>query len=196
LVDIGSGLDQTERTVAHLCGTAVKWTVRRKEKIMSTLKTHNRQSTMRRRLTGLVLAAAGTLAMGAAIAPQAQAAAGAAIASPVEDAGGKAITPQEAAKPGPCANRLCLFEDSHRRGIYVAYAVGSSDMSRFGPFFDKMTSSMLNNTGKYWCLYKETGWDGRTALLVRPHVVVPTLPNGWDEKIRSARPLPPTGCFS
>ena len=128
---------------------------------MRTPAKHSPQG-MRRRLVASVLTIAGALSMTAAIAPQAQ------------------------AQPSACANKLCLFEHNYERGRYVAYATGSDDMSRYGPYFNDMTSSVHNNTGSRWCLWEHAGRKGR-VITVGPWASIPGLGYPWNDSISSAR---------
>jgi hypothetical protein len=95
-----------------------------------------------------------------------------------------AIAPQAHAQ-SDCANRICLFEHDNYGGRHVTYATGSSDMSRFGPFFNDMTSSFRNNTGSRWCAYEHANYGG-AHLTIGPGESRASL-GAWNDRISSIR---------
>ena len=83
------------------------------------------------------------------------------------------------------ANRICLYEHVNFGGRVAIYQVGSRDMSRFGPRFNNMTSSIINNTGSRWCAYDHANYRGQ-FLVITPWQRLPSLP-GWNDRISSLR---------
>ena len=83
------------------------------------------------------------------------------------------------------ANRICLYEHNNYGGRIAYYATGSSDMSRFGPSFNDMTSSIINRTGYRWCVYQHANYGG-AVLVISPWQSRTSLP-GWDNIISSLR---------
>ena len=128
---------------------------------MRTITTHRSQG-LRRRLAGAAVAVVSALSMTAAIAPRAQ-----------------------AATPSACLGKLCVFEHSNYGGRYVAYATGSSDMSRFGPYFNDRASSVRNGTGSRWCAYENANYGGR-GMVIQPYQSISYL--GWlNDRMSSIR---------
>ncbi len=115
---------------------------------------------IRRGLAAMVIAITGAVATSGAIAPQAQA-------------------------QSACAGKLCVYEHNNYGGRYVAYATGSSDMSRFGPYFNDMTSSIRNNTGSRWCAYAHANYVA-LLLYVQPWSSYPSIGSAND-RISSIR---------
>jgi hypothetical protein len=92
---------------------------------------------------------------------------------------------QDQAQVACPANRICLYEHVNFGGRVAIYAVGSADMNRFGPRFNDMTSSIINNTGSRWCAYEHANYGGQ-VLVITPRQRRATLP-GWNDRISSLR---------
>jgi hypothetical protein len=92
---------------------------------------------------------------------------------------------QDQAQVACPANRICLYEHVNFGGRVAIYATGSADMNRFGPRFNDMTSSIINNTGSRWCAYEHANYGGQ-VLVIAPRQRRPTLP-GWNDRISSLR---------
>jgi hypothetical protein len=84
-----------------------------------------------------------------------------------------------------CVNRICLYEHDGYRGRHVAYSVGPRDMTRFGPFFNDMASSIRNDTGARWCAYEHVNYGG-AHLLIAAQEDKPSL-GSWNDRISSIR---------
>ena len=84
------------------------------------------------------------------------------------------------------ANRICLYEHVNFGGRVAIYAIGSSDMSRFGPRFNDLTSSIRNNSPYRWCVYEHVNYGGR-RLVIQPRQQLRSLPAGWNDVISSLR---------
>ena len=93
---------------------------------------------------------------------------------------------QEETQAACPANRICLYEHVNFGGRVAIYAIGSSDMSRFGPPFNDLTSSIKNNTGSRWCAYKTANYGG-APLVIAPRQQRRSLPPGWNDVISSLR---------
>jgi hypothetical protein len=93
---------------------------------------------------------------------------------------------QDEAQAACPANRICLYEHINFGGRVAIYAVGSSDMTRFGPRFNDMTSSIKNNTGSRWCAYEHVNYGGQ-HLPIGPQQSLRSLPPGWNDRISSIR---------
>jgi len=84
----------------------------------------------------------------------------------------------------PCpAYRICLYEHDNYGGRLAYYAVGSSDMNRFGPRFDNKTSSITNRTPYRWCVYQHANYRG-TVMVINPWQSFRRLP-GFNDTISS-----------
>jgi CHASE1-domain containing sensor protein len=83
------------------------------------------------------------------------------------------------------ANRICLYEHINFGGRVAIYATGSSDMSRFGPSFNNLTSSIVNNTGARWCAYDQANYQG-LLLTIAPRQRIPWV-GAANDRISSLR---------
>jgi Peptidase inhibitor family I36 len=122
-------------------------------------------------LLAVVLALASMLAM--TIAPPAQ-------AQPQAQTGAQAQA--QIACP---ASRICLYEHRDYGGRIAIYAVGSSDMSRFGPRFNDITSSIWNNTPSRWCAYEHANYVG-LLVVIGPWARIPFV-GAANDRISSLR---------
>ena len=86
----------------------------------------------------------------------------------------------------PAQAQITLYEHSNYGGRSVTYAVGSADMSRFGPYFNDMASSLRNNSGSQWCAYEHANYGG-AVLRIPPWAQWFSLPAGWNDRISSIR---------
>jgi hypothetical protein len=92
-----------------------------------------------------------------------------------------------------CRNRFIVFEHVNFKGSFVCYAVGSKDMSRYGPSFNDKTSSFWNDTGSQWCAYEHKNYGGRAGIAqpYRGGNVIASM----NDKISSIRKAPkPNRC--
>jgi ABC-type transport system substrate-binding protein len=83
------------------------------------------------------------------------------------------------------AESITLYEHDNFGGRQVTYAVGSADMTRFGPFFNDMASSYRNNSGSWWCAYEHANYGG-SVLRISPWSSNTSL-GGWNDRISSIR---------
>jgi len=83
------------------------------------------------------------------------------------------------------ADRICLYEHINFGGRVAIYATGSSDMSRFGPPFNNLTSSIVNNTGARWCAYDQPNYRG-LLLTIAPRQRIPWV-GAANDRISSLR---------
>jgi hypothetical protein len=84
------------------------------------------------------------------------------------------------------ANRICLYEHINYGGRIAYYAIGSRDMSLYGPRFNDMTSSIRNNSPYRWCVYQHANY-GLPVKVINPWQPLPSLPSGWNDVISSLR---------
>ena len=85
------------------------------------------------------------------------------------------------------AQSITLYEHDNYGGRHVTYATGSSDMSRFGPFFNDMTSSYRNNSPYTWCAYEHANYSGAVHRIA-PWSSRPSLVSiAWNDRISSIR---------